>query len=360
VRPVAGVPPLAQAPTRPSAPPSIAALSPAAAAQRPAVPQVPAAARPGAPVPSIAPAVSPIAARAPATGMPRAHLPATPPSLFASGSPPPPVQAQRPAPSAGLLQPAHAPRTPPPALAPAVRVVGAPASAPTRPPLLDDEPVTSVGVPVARPTAARPVVKAPAPAPAAVRGGTELPEGLDMAQLQDLSERASALNRMDYFELLRLPQSASPAEIKQAFYRESRSFHPDRFFQVSNPTLKAHVHELYKRLAEGYGVLRDDRRRRQYLADIQGPDRARKLRYTEASEAETKAAEKRQSEEQIGSTPRGRQFFLTAQSDESAGRLPSAERNLKMALTFEPQNERYKERLRAVQDAIEAERRSRI
>lgn len=181
-----------------------------------------------------------------------------------------------------------------------------------------------------------------------------------MAQLQDLSERASALHTLDYFQVLRLSQTAAPAEIKQAFYRESRTFHPDRFFQVENPTLKRHVHELYKRLAEAYSVLRDDRRRRQYLSDIQGPERARKLRFTEASEAETKAAAKRQTEEQIGTTPRGRQFYTTAQQDLQAGRLAQAERNLKMALTFEPQNPRYREQLTSVQEAIETERRSRL
>jgi len=181
-----------------------------------------------------------------------------------------------------------------------------------------------------------------------------------MSQLQDLSERAGALSTLDYFQVLRIPHDASPGEIKQAFYRESRTFHPDRFFHVENATLKHHVHELYKRLAEAYAVLRDDRRRRQYLADIQGPERASKLRFTEASEAETKAAAKRQSEEEIGTTPRGRQFFATAQQDVQAGRLANAERNLKMALTFEPQNVRYREQLAAVQEAIETERRSRL
>lgn len=306
-------------------------IAPASAARAPHPPEAPAAR-----VPQVAPLLSqePL----------RARPPAGPPSI---------------APARSLPPPAVQPRTPPPALAPAQGTATPSAHAPSRPPLLDAEPVTSVGVPVARPTAARPAVRLHAPPPVAARGGSEFPAGLDMAQLQDLSERAGALGRLDYFELLRLPQSATPAEIKQAFYRESRTFHPDRFFQVQNPTLKAHVHELYKRLTEGYGVLRDDRRRAQYLADIQGPDRARKLRFTEASEAETKASVKRQSEEQIGTTPRGRQFFLTAQADEHAGRLPSAERNLKMALTFEPQNERYKDRLKAVQDAIETERRSR-
>jgi hypothetical protein len=85
------------------------------------------------------------------------------------------------------------------------------------------------------------------------------------------------------------------------------------------------------------------------VADLAGPERASKLRFTEASEAETKAASRREQEEQIGSTPKGRQFYQTAVNDLEAGRLPSAERNLKMALTFEPSNARYKEKLLEVQ-----------
>ncbi|MFY0575050.1 hypothetical protein ACN28S_12365 [Cystobacter fuscus] len=57
-------------------------------------------------------------------------------------------------------------------------------------------------------------------------------------------------------------------------------------------------------------------------------------------------------EEQIGSNPKGRQFYQTGAADADAGRWASAERNLKMALTYEPANTRYKEKLAEVQKVL--------
>ncbi|QRO02786.1 DnaJ domain-containing protein [Archangium violaceum] len=172
-----------------------------------------------------------------------------------------------------------------------------------------------------------------------------------------LTERCARLDQMDYFEVLMVERTATPADIKKAFYRESRGYHPDRYFHLQNKELKERVNELYKRVTEAYYVLRDDAKRRQYTADISGPERAQKLRFTESSEAETRAASKRQVEEQIGVHPKGRQFYQTGAADADAGRWASAERNLKMALTYEPANTRYKEKLAEVQKVLQEEAR---
>jgi curved DNA-binding protein CbpA len=182
--------------------------------------------------------------------------------------------------------------------------------------------------------------------------------GLDLEQLADLESRCAKLDQMDYFEVLLLERTATPADIKKAFYRESRTYHPDRFFHIEARELKERVHELYKRVTEAYYVLRDDTKRKKYLADATGPERAQKLRFTDASEAETKAAVKKEQEEQIGTTPKGRQFYGQAQKDAEAGNWSAAERNLKMALTFEPSNARYKERLAEVAKRAYEESRS--
>jgi len=178
---------------------------------------------------------------------------------------------------------------------------------------------------------------------------------LSQDQHRDLEDRTQRLDALDYFELLRVPQDLPPSEIKKAFYRESRLYHPDRFFQVTDPVLKARVHDLYKRITEAYFVLRDDAKRRKYTADINGPERAKKLRFSEVSEVETKAASRKEHEEQIGTTPKGRQFFQTAMADLEAGRAPAAERNLKMALTYEPANPRYKEKLLEAQQQLKTD-----
>jgi DnaJ-class molecular chaperone len=219
------------------------------------------------------------------------------------------------------------------------------------PPVAPAVPSIAPAAPVAgRPPPAAPRAAPPPPPPAAAAKGT-----LDENQMADLVSRCAQLDQLDYFEVLQLPKEATPADIKKAFYRESRAYHPDRFYQLENKELKDQVHELYKRVTEAYYVLRDDTKRRKYLADVTGPERAQKLRFTEASEAETKAAAKKEVEEQIGTHPKGRHFYQLGTTDLDAGRWSAAERNLKMALTYEPANARYKEKLAEAQKKLNEE-----
>ncbi len=178
---------------------------------------------------------------------------------------------------------------------------------------------------------------------------------LDANQLSALDERLGALGELDYFQVLKVAASASPTEIKNAFYSESRNYHPDRFYHLADKATKDKVTEVYKRITEAYYVLRDDRKRQRYAADMAGPERAQKLRFSEATEVETKQAAKKEVEEQIGTHPKGREFFKTAMKDWDAGRFPAAERNFKMALTYEPKNEKYKEMLTKAHDKMHEE-----
>jgi curved DNA-binding protein CbpA len=203
-------------------------------------------------------------------------------------------------------------------------------------------------------TARAPSTPPPPPPPAAASGKG----ALDDKQLAELESRCAQLDQLDYFQVLQLAREATPADIKKAFYRDSRTYHPDRFYQMDSKALKDQVNELYKRVTEAYYVLRDDTKRRKYLADIGGPERAQKLRFTEASEAESKAAVKKEQEEQIGVHPKGRQFYQLGAADLEAGRWSSAERNLKMAITYEPSNARYKEKLSEAQKKLNEESKS--
>ena len=41
------------------------------------------------------------------------------------------------------------------------------------------------------------------------------------------------LDEIDYFRILKIEQHASPEEVKQAYFRESRLYHPDRYFRMA-------------------------------------------------------------------------------------------------------------------------------
>ncbi|HEX7623623.1 MAG TPA: DnaJ domain-containing protein [Anaeromyxobacteraceae bacterium] len=172
---------------------------------------------------------------------------------------------------------------------------------------------------------------------------------MDIGFIMEVEARAAALDGLDYFEVLRVPQDAAAADVKAAYYRESRAYHPDRYAALQAPELRDLIGRIYRRVNEAYTVLRDDAKRRRYLGDVTGPERAKKLRFTEAEESALQEEQQKKVEEQLGTTPNGRKLYAAALKDVEAQRWDGAERSLKAALMYEPANARFKELLAKVE-----------
>ena len=145
--------------------------------------------------------------------------------------------------------------------------------------------------------------------------------------------------KLDYYQLLHLKREASASEVREAYHAASRSFHPDAN-RKREPEIREAVENIARRVSEAYSVLRDARRRQAYdhqLAEGKGL----RIQLAEASAA----AQRKATEAREGRTPQGRQFFNLACRDLERDDLEAAARNVKTALTFEPGNEFFKERL---------------
>lgn len=157
---------------------------------------------------------------------------------------------------------------------------------------------------------------------------------MDAAFRFEVETLAGILDQLDYFQVLELEPGATPGQIKAAYHQKSRVFHPDRFLQDGDPEFRSRILTIHKRITEAYTVLREEESRRSYVARVTGPEREQALRWT-VQEGEEVA------QEAIGTTEKGRKLYGAALVDLEAGRYESAERNLKMALLFEPQNPHY-------------------
>ncbi len=179
---------------------------------------------------------------------------------------------------------------------------------------------------------------------------------MDPAFVAEMETLAQILDQLDYFQVLKLEQDASAAQIKIAFHRESRLCHPDQFNALPDSPLKAQVGRVYKRMTEAYVTLRDDVKRAKYVADINGADREKKLRFTEADAAEAQQQQKKEKDEQFGQTPKTKQLYQQALKDIEAKRLDAGLRNLKLAASFEPANAKFKEKIAEVEVAMKVKR----
>jgi curved DNA-binding protein CbpA len=162
---------------------------------------------------------------------------------------------------------------------------------------------------------------------------------------------AESLEKLDYFQVLGSTPDSSPEELKAKYHALQRNYHPDTFYQSPDVDLRAAVMKIAKRVAEAYVVLRDPEKRSKYTRDISGPDRDKKLRYTDQSDQEAR----REKEEELGKTPQGRQLVTKAMASAKAGDLQAAARDLKTALVFERGNEIIKKRLAEIEEQIKAQ-----
>jgi DnaJ-class molecular chaperone len=157
---------------------------------------------------------------------------------------------------------------------------------------------------------------------------------------------AGLLDELDYYQLLETRRDVSTSELKRAYYDLSRRFHPDVMRHQPNE-LRASGERIAKRLTEAWSVLRDPRRRQAYDQKLSSGDGVR----IQLAEAEA-VADKKSVEDRLGTTPNGRRYFTLAHTDIDRGDLKSAARNLQMALTFEPANSYFKEKLEEIKKQL--------
>lgn len=181
--------------------------------------------------------------------------------------------------------------------------------------------------------------------------GLDLPDNISPEILAAVEIKAASLDESDYFQILEVPTDADQHQIKDAYRALARDFHPDCFRNFPVPEFQAQANKLFKRINEAYFVLRDDAKRAQYVAGITGPQREKKLRWSDESEAQKQAAKRRNTLERMGTTSQGRDCYQLALRAIEGKRWAEAARQIKMAILYEPQNEYFKEKLSEVEAA---------
>jgi DnaJ-class molecular chaperone len=169
-----------------------------------------------------------------------------------------------------------------------------------------------------------------------------------MSDIAPLEIRAlvKIIDELDYYQILHLKRDAPASDVKRAFHASSRTFHPDANRHLDDD-LQQGCQRISKRLTEAYCVLRDPRRRRSYDERINAGGGTLRIQLAEAKAEHSK----RDQQERQGKTPQGRQFFQRAMQDLNAGNKSSAVANLQMAMTFEPANLGFKEKLEEIRTA---------
>jgi len=155
---------------------------------------------------------------------------------------------------------------------------------------------------------------------------------------------ARIIDELNYYEILELEPGANGSNVRDAFHKASRIFHPDRFRNRTEKDLSNEINLISKRITEAYTILRNPRRRRIYDRFLS--QEATQVRIPLAEiEAE---AEKQTKETGVATTPNGRRYVAKADADLETGNVQGAIRNLQMAVAFEPGNAKLQQKLEAL------------
>jgi curved DNA-binding protein CbpA len=143
------------------------------------------------------------------------------------------------------------------------RPVGPPAS-----PAVTTQPAASQ-TPGAAPSAARPaeparLAAAPRPAEDAARLAGE--------RREEILQLHANLKARNHFEILGIPRASAEAQVKEAYFRLARRFHPDTHHDAALHDLAEQIEAIFIRIGEAYDTLRNPKTRAAYEERL-GPSR---------------------------------------------------------------------------------------
>jgi tetratricopeptide (TPR) repeat protein len=111
---------------------------------------------------------------------------------------------------------------------------------------------------------ASPVVPAAPAAPAAPREASADTQ----AKRREIVEAYETLRAKSHFEALGLERTATEAQVKEAYFRLAKRFHPDTHHDPNMADLRDKLESVFIRLGEAYEVLRNPRSRAAYESDL--------------------------------------------------------------------------------------------
>jgi DnaJ-domain-containing protein 1 len=86
----------------------------------------------------------------------------------------------------------------------------------------------------------------------------------------EIEEKRSRLDEFDHYALLDIERTAGAAEVKRAYLKAAKRFHPDALSRLGLGGLKRQANELFAAITRAHETLSDAGRRREYDAALAG------------------------------------------------------------------------------------------
>jgi len=166
---------------------------------------------------------------------------------------------------------------------------------------------------------------------------------LDPALQQELLELDARLSTIDHYRILGLEPGADSEAVKQAYWSQSRKYHPDRFYGRKLGAFGPRLERIFRRISEAQQTLVDPARRDEYL---NAHPELRARRATASAAGPSRAAETREDERKarfarhpyLLKATRVTDLLKRARAAMAAGDFAKAHADLHLASQMEPGN----------------------
>ncbi len=83
--------------------------------------------------------------------------------------------------------------------------------------------------------------------------------GVDPVFAERIEKLYREYKSLDYYRVLEVGKEASVAEIKRAYHRMAKEFHPDRYLHIRSDSLREKLHSIFSYINEAYRELTSPR-----------------------------------------------------------------------------------------------------
>lgn len=168
------------------------------------------------------------------------------------------------------------------------------------------------------------------------------PSGVTWDERQRILSFYDRLEKDTYYELLGIPRDAPQKEIKAAYFTLSREYHPDRFFRRDIGDFRWRLESIFKKLTEAYQVLYNPQTREDYNKTIPAEQKHFEQVRQEQGPAPPTPKEAEVPQEIQEKVEKAREFFDAGLKDSLEKKYASAAANFKLAMVYDPFNDKYK------------------
>jgi len=104
------------------------------------------------------------------------------------------------------------------------------------------------------------------------------PEDIDSERMQQIDAMFARIDKDSHYECLGVPFTATKEEIRSAYFRLSKEFHPDTLFGRNIGVYRKRMETIFRRLTEAYEILGRSKNRQEYDRYLEARRETQQLR----------------------------------------------------------------------------------